>query len=130
MKIIEMLRLSELGLSQREIAGSAGCAKSTVGDVLKLCREKQVSYEQASQMADMELHDLLYPEAKTQSKGPPEPDWKAVQEELAKHKKLNLQFLWEEYRVQHPDGLSYSRYCIHYRKYLEASAGRQVSLGK
>ena len=102
MKIIEMLRLSELGISQRQIAGSAGCAKSTVGDVLKLCREKQVNYEQASQMADKELHDLLYPEVKTVRKGSPEPDWKAVQEELAKHKKLNLQYLWEEYRAQHP----------------------------
>ena len=128
MKITEMLRLSELGLSQRQIAGSAGCAKSTVGDVLKLCREKHVNYEQASRMADRELHDLLYPEVKTARKGSPEPDWKAVQEELAQHKKLNLQYLWEEYRAQHPDGLSYSRYCIHYKQYLEALSGRQVSL--
>jgi len=128
MKIIEMLRLSELGLSQREIAGSAGCAKSTVGDVLKLCRKKHVSYEQASQMTNTELHDLLYPETKAASKRAPEPDWKVVQEELAKHKKLNLQFLWEEYRAQYPDGLSYSRYCIHYKQYLEGAAGRQVSL--
>ena len=76
MKITEMLRLSELRLSQRQVAGSAGCAKSTVGDVLKLCREKHVNYEQASQMADRELHDLLYPEAKVERKGSQEPDWK------------------------------------------------------
>jgi len=97
MKIIEMLRLSELGLSQRQIAGSAGCAKSMVCDVLKLCRDKRVNYEQAARMADKELHDLLYPEAKVKKAGPPEPDWKGVQEELARHKNLNLQFLWDAY---------------------------------
>lgn len=127
MKIIEMLRLSEMGLSQRQIASGAGCAKSTVGDVLKLCREKGVGFESASRMGDTELQELLYPAQESNRVRPPEPDWEAVREELAKHKNLNLQFLWEEYRKQHPDGLSYSRYCIHYREYREVS-GREVSL--
>ena len=127
MKIIEMLRLSELGLSQRQIATSAGCAKSTVGDVLKLCKGKGVGFEKASKMTASELHSLLYPEQAPTRKRLPEPDWKEVHEELLKHKNLNLQFMWEEYKVQHPDGLSYSRYCIHYRQYREA-AGRGVHL--
>lgn len=127
MKIIEMLRLSQMGLSQRQIASGAGCAKSTVGDVLKLCRERGVSYEAATLLSDAELHNILYPPKETKKAGSKEPDWKAVAEELAKHKNLNLQFLWEEYRVQYPDGLSYSRYCTHYRQYREA-AGREVSL--
>lgn len=128
MKIIEMLRLSEMGLNQRQIAASAGCAKSTVGDVLKLCRKKDVRYETAAQMSDEELHEFLYPETEPKKRQAlPEPDWKAVQLELARNKNLNLQFLWEEYRKEHSDGLSYSRYCKHYRWYREA-AGREVSL--
>jgi len=126
-KIIEMLRLSELGLTQRQIAASSGCAKSTVGEVLKLCREKGIGYEAASQMPDEGLHGLLYPGTETTKQRMPEPDWKTVDEERAKHKSLNLQYLWEEYRAQHPDGLSYSRYCTHYRRYREA-ADKRVSL--
>jgi len=127
MKIIEMLKLSEMGLSQRQIAASAGCAKSTVGDALKQCREKGVSHEAASQMTDDELHKALYAQSEAKKRSYPEPDWKAIHEELVKHKNLNLQFMWEEYRAQYPNGLSYSRFCKHSRKYREAT-DRSVSL--
>jgi len=127
MKIIEMLRLSELGMSQRQIANSAGCGKTTVGRVLKLCQDKGITHEIAAQMADTELHAAMYPESGESKHKTPQPDWQAIQEELAKHKNLNLQFLWEEYREQNPDGLSYSRFCECYREYRKES-GRQVSL--
>ena len=38
-KIIEILRLWEQGYSQREIAASVKCAKSTVGEVQRRCKE-------------------------------------------------------------------------------------------
>jgi len=127
MKIIEMLRLSEMGFSHRQIAASGGCGKSTVGEVLKLCKEKGITHEAALRLSSEELHTKLYPESEIQKGKVAEPDWKAIHEELVKHKNLNLQFMWEEYRAQHPSGLSYSRFCEHYREYRKAS-GRQVSL--
>jgi len=126
-KIIEMLRLSELGITQRDIAASSGCGKSTVGEVLKLCKDKGISHESAKQMTDEQLHNILYQKAPDKAPMVPEPDWKAIHEELAKYKNLNLQFMWEEYRKQYPDGLSYSRFCEHSRQYRK-EAGRQVSL--
>jgi len=126
MKILDMLRMAEMGLSQRQIAASSGCGKSTVGKVLKICSDKSITHEKATLMTDDELQEAIFPKPTNES-GPPEPDWKSISEELAKHKNLNLQFMWEEYRIQHPDGLSYSRFCDHYRKYRKSS-GRQVSL--
>jgi len=126
-KIIEMLRLSEMGLSQREIAASAGCGKSTVGEVLKLCKDKGITHKSALQLTDEQLHVALYPNRQDKSSKKSEPDWKAIHEELVKHKNLNLQFMWEEYRTQHPNGLSYSRFCERYRQYRKAT-DRQVSL--
>jgi transposase len=35
--------------------------------------------------------------------------------------------MWEEYRQQKPEGLSYSKFCEHYRAYRKTT-GRQVSL--
>jgi transposase len=127
MKIIEMLRLSEMGMSQREIAISAGCGNSTVGEILKLCRDNSITYETGILLPDDELHAKLYPPTPEKKLKTPEPDWKAIHEELIKHKNLNLQFMWDEYRIQQPDGLSYSRFCERYRQYRKES-GRQVSL--
>jgi len=101
MKIIEILHLHEMGMTQWEIGKSAGCGKTTVGDVLRLCRDKGITHTTASHMTDEELQGVLRP--KDESAKRPEPDWDAVHEELAKHKNLNLQFLWEEYRGQHPE---------------------------
>ena len=126
MKIIEVLRMHEMGMSQREIGRSAGCGKTTVGDILRLCDANGITHETASRMTDGELHAVLRP--KDEATKRPEPDWNTVHEELARHKHLNLQFMWEEYRERHPeDGLSYSRFCEIYREYRK-DAGREVSL--
>jgi transposase len=69
----------------------------------------------------------LYPDSEKKQARQTEPDWVAIHEELAKHKNLNLQFMWEEYREQNPDGKSYSWFCEQYRKYRKA-VGRGVSL--
>lgn len=126
MKIVEMLRLAEKGLSQREIARSAGCGKSTVGDILKLCKDKSITHDIAKWLSDDELHATLYPQ-RAKSTIAHTPDWHLVHEELAKNKHLNLQLLWEEYRERAPNGLSYSRFCELYRQYRKATA-RTVSL--
>jgi len=116
MKIVEMLRLKSLGLTQREIARSSGCAKSTIGDTLKRCDEVSLDFETAKAMTDEALQALLYPK-KVAATRKPEPDWEAVSIELSRRKNLNLQYIWEEYRKVDPDGLSYSQYCARYRAY-------------
>jgi len=128
MKIIEMLRLNELGgLSHRQIAAGAGCGKTTISKVLKLCKESSLNYEAASRMTDEEIQAVLYPPSTVDTDNASVPDWKEINEELAKHKNLNLQFMWEEYRAEHPDGLGYSQFCRNFREYRKDS-GRQVSL--
>ena len=130
MKIVEMLRLSELGMSQRQIAQSAGCGKSTVGETLKLCKDKGMTYNAAKGMAEVDLHTVLYPESAAKRKAEAEarePDWSGIHAELVKNKSQKLQFLWEEYRKDNPNGLSYSRFCKHYRTYRESN-GKTVSL--
>ncbi len=127
MKIVDVLRLSEMGISHRSIAVSTGCGKSTIGRLLKVCQEKSITYEIAAGMTEEALHTAIYPDSAATKRQAAQPDWSAVDEELAKHKNLNLQFLWEEYRVQHPEGISYSRFCELYREHRK-SAGRAVSL--
>ena len=128
MKIVDILRLAETGMGHRAIGSHAGCGKTTIGRLLQTCREKGITHEIAAKMPESELHATIYPESeKAKEKTLQEPDWRSISEEMAKHPKLNLQFLWEEYREQYPDGKSYSWFCEHYRKYRKA-AGREVSL--
>lgn len=129
MKIIEMLRMSEQGIGHRAIAAGAGCGKTTVSEVLKRCRSAGVNVEVAGTLSDEELAARLYPERMGRKSTAPEPDWQMVHNELAKNPNLNLQFMWEEYRMQNPEGLSYNRFCVHAREYRK-TIGREVTYTK
>jgi transposase len=126
MSIIEVLRLQELGLTQREIACSVRCGKTTVGDLRKRCERAGLTYETAKGMTDSAIRALLYPKASGGRPVKPEPDWDAVQKELNKGPRRNLQFVWEAYRRQTPDGLSYSQFCYKYRVWHDTTGADTV----
>ena len=112
-KILEIVRLTEQGYSQREIAQSVKCGKSTVGEIQKRCRNCKLQYETAVLMTNDEIKRLLYPDSFGRSvKG--DPDWPAIHQRLQANKRLNLQYLWEEYKAKNTEGLSYSRFCNRY----------------
>ena len=129
MKITEILRLRELGLSYKEIATGAGIGKSTVGDVLQLCRESEVDYTRAKQMSDEALQQLLYPDYCERKGQKPEPDYAAIQSELARNRHTNLRFIWEEqYHKQYPNGLGYSQFCERCRRWSKRDALQNVTM--
>ena len=125
MKIIEILRLWEQGYSQREIAASVKCAKSTVGVIQNKCRECALRYEQASEMTHDQILAKLYPSGSGGRHLKDDPDFRKIQKLLDSHKRANLQYVWEEYRLGTPDGLSYSQFCSRYNKWRNAS-GKDV----
>ena len=55
LKILEIMRLlEEQGLSQREIAASVNCGKTTVGDIRHRCEEQGLRYAEAKEMTTTE----------------------------------------------------------------------------
>ena len=125
MKIIEILRLWELGYSQRDIAKSVKCAKSTVGLIQKKCREYGLSYKDAAEMT----HDLilakLYPDGTGGRHFKDDVDFQKIQKLLDSSKRVNLYYVWDEYRMGNPEGLSYSQFCNRYNKWRNTS-GKNV----
>jgi hypothetical protein len=112
-KIMEILRLSEQGYTQREIAASVKCGKSTVGEVQRRCREQELGYAEVQAMTNDGIRERLYPKLiGTNVKS--DPDWEGVHNRLVTNRRLNLQYLWEEYRQSKPDGLGYSQFCRGY----------------
>lgn len=125
MKIIGILRLSEQGYSQRDIATSVKCAKSTVGVIQKKCRECALKYEEAAVMTHDQILAKLYPHGAGGRNYKDDPDFEKIQKVLDSRKRVNLQYVWEEYRMGTPDGLSYSQFCSRYRRWRD-KCGKDV----
>jgi len=118
--IMEILRLSDMGLSLRQISQSTGCAKSTIGDVMSRCKQAGLDYGKVKAMTPDEVQKLLYPASTDIAARKVEPDWAEIHAEMAKNKSMNIQYIWEEYRKTAPDGLGYSQFCERYRRYRKA----------
>lgn len=64
MKIAEILRLKEMGLfTYRDIGESVGCSKTTVGEILKRCKDCNLTYDDAKSMTQDQINELIYPES-------------------------------------------------------------------
>ena len=116
-KIHDVLRLNQQGFSQREIAQSLGCARSTVGDTLSRAEAAGLTYASARDLSDAEIYGRLYPGNTGSLRRRIEPDYEFVHRELRRpDANVTLQQLWIEYREDHPkNGLQYSQFCHHYR---------------
>lgn len=76
-KILEILRLTEQGYSQREIATSVKCGKSTVGEIQNRCRRTNLQYVAATAMSNDEIKQRLYLESYRHSIKE-DPNWPAA----------------------------------------------------
>ena len=129
MKITEILRLKEMGyFTYREIGESVGCSKTTVGEILSRCKQCGLTYKDAQSMTQDQINELVYPDAFGPKQVKEEPDWEKIHARLQSSKRVNLQYIWEEeYRPEHPDGYSYSRFCAKYAEWKKAT-GKKVVL--
>ncbi len=125
MKIIELLRLWEQGYTQREIAASVNCSKTTVAGLQKRLKEIGLLYETAKGMTDEAVAKLAYPACRGGRPARNEPDWEAIQKRLDGNKRLNLQYLYEEYRDTVKDPLGRSQFYARYTTW-KAQAGKDV----
>jgi transposase len=117
-RIKEVLRLAYLeALSERQIALGANMKKTTVHDYLLRAKRASVTWSAVQSMDEDGLERLLFPtETSKVEVGRVLPDWGHIHTEL-RRKHVTLQLLWEEYRLEHPQGYSYSRFCELYQHF-------------
>ena len=125
MKIIEVLRLGEQGYTQREIALSVNCSKTTVASLQKRLDRLGLKYETAKDLSDEAINKQVYPSCHGGRAVKREPDWQAIQNRLDGNKRLNLQFLFEEYREAEKEALSRTRFYARYTAW-KAAMGKDV----
>lgn len=117
-KEILRLALSE-GLTQRQIAQSTGVGKTTIQDILVKARAIGMDWEKARDMREAAIVGLLLPSRRESTK--PEADWAYVQQEMMK-KGTTLLLLWLDFKQEHPEAISYGRFCEHYRAWKKTAS--------
>lgn len=119
-KIREILRLSEKGISKREIAKAINGSRPVVTEYLNLFRTRNLTYVQIQDLNDDALGDLLYPEANKipEKKKQILLNFPVYAKEL-KRTGVTLKILWEEYKNKNDSGYSYSQFCFHYQVWQE-----------
>ncbi|MFZ5495028.1 MAG: IS21 family transposase [Verrucomicrobiota bacterium] len=123
-KTREVLRLKyESRFTVREIARSCGIAASTVVGYLARAAVAGLGWPLPAELTDAALEARLFrrPLEELAVRPRPLPDYAAVDEELRRHRRLNLtlDLLWREYKEQHPDGYQYTQFVAHYHRWRQ-----------
>ena len=113
-KIREVLRLRAEGFSEREIAQSVGCARSSVQICLWRAEQAGVGWPLAAEQDEGVLEARLYPRRPPGVAVHPVPDFEWIEREL-KRKHVTRRQLWREYLARYPDGLKYTAFCVKFQ---------------
>lgn len=118
-KIREVLRLKyDQARSDRQIARSCTLSRSTVKEYLNRFTRSGLSWPLPSQLDDEQLEQQLFPAPSVSSRDQTVyPDWHQIHHQL-RRKGVTRWLLWQEYKIQHPNGIHYSQFCVHYRRWL------------
>jgi transposase len=121
-KFQEVLRLHALGLKQRQIARSCLISQSTVHQYLRAAGLAGVSWPLPPDWDERRLEEAVAgtPRPAAIRRKTATPDFAAIRRQLQTHRHLTLQLVWEEYRENHRDGYSYSRFCELYHDWARA----------
>ena len=119
----EILRLHNQGISQRGIAASCSCSKTTVNSILKKAQEEGLTWPLKAGMTDVALANILCPQKKD-TKFRKQPDYEYIHKEMAKSG-VTLSLLWNEYceacRLSGEIPFMYTQFCKHYREYASTA---------
>jgi len=91
----EILRLSNLGINNSQIAASCRCSRTTVITVLQKATEQRLDWETAVELTNKEVYKRLFPSEGFKSTYKM-PDYEYIHREMAKSG-VTLTLLWVEY---------------------------------
>ena len=120
----EILRLSALGISQRSIAGSTGCSKTTVQEVQKRARAAGLAWPLSEDFTDEAIRARIYPPQDRSDRTKAEIDHEWVQREMGK-RGVTMSLLWNEYMeravLAGKMPYMYSAFCRRHRTWADSN---------
>jgi transposase len=122
-KIKQILLMQEQGLTHRGISKALGLHRNTVSKYLDMSGLTGQSVPDLLRLSDEELEELLVPERVQLSAS----HLNVLSVLFGKLKsgtgksKPTRMHVWEQYKSEYPEGLSYSSFCERYASYLKSS---------
>lgn len=120
-KIHEILRLHwNCKLTHRQIASSCSVARSTVAEYIRRANAAGLTMDNLAVYDEEKLTELLFPAqpGRPANEARPLPNFAEWHDQL-KGKGMTISLLWENYKVNNPDGFNYSYICESYRLWLK-----------
>lgn len=115
-KYREIIRLTCLNFSQRDIVASCNVSQKTVVKVQKRARELKLQWPLDESLTDIELQKLMFPKEDKLSSNKRMPDYAYVRKELLRNG-VSKKLLWTEYmedcRANGEEPLMYSQFCYY-----------------
>lgn len=119
-KYREIIRLYNQWISQRNIALCCLCSRNAVSKVIARAKETELKWPLDSEVSDAELEKLLFGDRIAKEERAL-PDWEKIHREMLL-KGVTLKLLWMEYveetRMNQGKPLMYSRFCDHFRDFM------------
>lgn len=84
-KYREIIRLTSLGFTQRNIMASCGVAQKTVVKVQRRARELKLEWPLDDSMTDIALGNILFPKSDTPATEKRMPDYSYIRKELLRN---------------------------------------------
>lgn len=123
-KLRKFLRLRIEGLSLRKISELTGMSRNTVLKYREVFEKHCGSLAELLQLSDKELYSVAHPPAVEK---PTHEDLYRLFPEMEKRLArvgMTRHIIWEQYKEQHPEGVQYSQFCEHYKRYIKS---RQIT---
>lgn len=116
----EILRLQNLGESQRSIASKVQSSRNTVSEVITAAKAAGISWPLDDGVTNADISDVLFPGRYAPTSPYSTPDYEWIHRELAKTG-VTLTLLWSEYcvKVRNDGGVPYmyTQFCEKYRRW-------------
>lgn len=119
-KIREIIRLKSMGeLSLRQIASSCHVSPTTVSKVVDAASRSDLLVWPLPELTEVELRERLFGTAARSVPSKPLPNMEQTARELSR-RGVTMQLLWEEYRLENPEGYGYTQFCQYLRQWQAA----------
>lgn len=124
-QIKEYFSLLVKGHSIRKVAALTNSSRNTVKQYLRVIGQAGKTLEEALELSDEELGNLLYGCKDDERKRLFEEQIDYWKDEL-KRTGVTRHLLWKEYKREHPEGYGYSQFCVHFAQCLKRENGTAV----
>jgi len=127
--IIGVLELRAKGESFATIQRRFGIGNSTIDKLLDRRIEIGLSVDELREKSPKEVEELFYPSERSRRKDTTLPDFQECYERIhAAKSRVNLTFLWIEYKDKHPDGYEFTQFRRYYHRFVEENYGKERAI--